>query len=377
MTILAGARVVTPEGILDPGWVQVAADGTIAALGPGATPRPADVVLTGGWLVPGFVDMHAHGGGGATVVGAEPEQVRRFAATHLAHGTTSIVASLVSGQYDALERDVAALADLADEDVVVGSHLEGPWIAPQYKGAHDPDALTDPAAAAVDRLLAAGRGTVRMVTIAPELPGALDAIRLIAGAGVVAAVGHTAATYDEVRAAIEAGATVATHLFNAMRPVNHREPGPVVALLEDDRVTVELIPDGVHLHPAVVAFAAGAAGAGRVALITDAMSATGAGDGEYLLGDMAVVVRDGVARLVEGGNIAGSTLTLDVAFRRAVQDSGFTVPDTVRAISTRPAELMGVADRVGSLAAGRRADLCVLDDDLVLQQVWRAGRQVA
>lgn len=377
MTIVAAPRVVTPDAVLAPGWLVVAPDGTISAVGPGDPPHPADVAVPGGWLVPGFVDMHSHGGGGATVVGADPEQVRTFAATHLAHGTTSIVASLVSGRYIALERDVAALADLVDEGVLIGSHLEGPWIAPEYKGAHDPQALTHPAPDAVERLLAAGRGTVRMVTIAPELPGAVDAVRLMAGAGVVAAVGHTAATYDEVRAAIDAGATVATHLFNAMRPVNHREPGPVVALLADERVTVELIADGVHLHPAVVRLAAAAAGAGRVALVTDAMAATGAGDGSYRLGDMDVVVRDGVARLVEGGNIAGSTLTLDVAFRRAVQESGFSVPDAVRAISARPAELMRVADRVGSLAVGRRADLCVLDDDLRLRQVWRAGIRVS
>jgi N-acetylglucosamine-6-phosphate deacetylase len=216
-----------------------------------------------------------------------------------------------------------------------------------------------------------------MVTMAPELPGAVAATAQLVSQGTVVAVGHTAATYDETRAALDAGAAVATHLFNAMRPINHREPGPIVALLEDERVTVELIPDGVHLHPAVVALAARHAGPARVALVTDAMSATGAGDGAYRLGNLAVVVTDGVARLAKGGNIAGSTLTLDVAFRRAVQESGLSVVDTVHAISTRPAQLLGIDDRVGSLVAGLRADLCALDDDLRLVEVWRAGRPVA
>lgn len=375
MTVIAGAVMVTPDGVVEDGWLEVG-QGRIAALGAGTPPRPADRDLAGRWLIPGFVDMHTHGGGGGTVVGVDPEGVRTFVATHRRHGTTSIVASLVTGEYAALEHDVRALAELADDGLIAGVHLEGPWISPARKGAHDERALRTPEPAAVERLLAAGRGTVRMVTLAPELEHGLDAVRAVVAAGAVAAVGHTDATYDVTRQAVDAGATVATHLFNAMAPVHHREPGPIVALLEDDRVTVELILDGVHLHAAAARLVRAAAGPERVALVTDAMDATDIGDGEYVLGELAVRVEDGVARLVDGGSIAGSTLTMDHAFRFAVERAGFTVPEAVRATSATPARLLGVDGRTGALAPGLDADLVVLGADLTLDAVMARGEWV-
>jgi N-acetylglucosamine-6-phosphate deacetylase len=372
--VIAGAALVTPDGVVDDGWIEVDPEtGRIVALGAGAPPRPADTSLDGGWVVPGFVDMHTHGGGGATVVGADPDHVATFAATHRRHGTTSLVASLVSGHEEALGRDVRVLADLVDDGLIAGIHLEGPWISPERKGAHDPQALRAPEPAMVERLLAAGHGTVRMVTLAPELDHGLDAVRSVVAGGAVAAVGHTDADYDITRSAIDAGATVATHLFNAMAPIHHRMPGPIVALLEDERVTVELILDGVHLHPAIAHHAYTVAGGSRVALVTDAMSAAGFGDGDYLLGDLAVEVRAGVARLVSDGAIAGSTLTMDAAFRFAVTRAGFTVPDAVLAASTTPATLLGIADRTGALSAGLAADLVVLDDAFALVAVMSRG----
>ncbi len=372
MTVIAGAVMVTPDGVVEDGWLEVDG-GRIAALGSGAPPRPAGRDLGGRWLVPGFVDMHTHGGGGGTVVGADEQAVRTFVATHRRHGTTSIVASLVTGEYDALEHDVRALAELTDEGLIAGVHLEGPWISPARKGAHDERALLAPEPGAVDRLLEAGRGTVRMVTIAPELDQGLDAVRAVVATGAVAAVGHTDATYDITRQAIDAGATVATHLFNAMAPVHHRDPGPIVALLEDERVTVELILDGVHLHAAIARLVRAAAGPRRIALVTDAMDATDIGDGEYVLGELAVRVENGVARLVEGGSIAGSTLTMDHAFRFAVQEAGFTVPEAVRATSATPARLLGLDGRTGALAPGLDADLVVLDADLAVDAVMARG----
>lgn len=370
--VIAGASLVTPEAIIEDGWIEVDA-GTIAALGSGSPPRPADRVAQGGWIVPGFVDMHSHGAGGATVVGADPEQVATFVATHRRHGTTSIVASLVTGYEDDLDRDVRALADLVDDGLIAGVHLEGPWISPKRKGAHNPDALRAPEPAMVARLLGAGRGTVRMVTLAPELEHGLDAVRTIVDGGAIAAVGHTDADYDITRAAIDAGATVATHLFNAMAPIHHRAPGPIIALLEDERVTVELILDGVHSHPAIAHHAYTVAGGARVALITDAMSAAGFTDGDYLLGDLAVEVRDGVARLAGDGTIAGSTLTMDAAFRFAVTRAGFSVGDAVRASSTTPATLLGIADRTGALTVGLAADLLLLDDAFEVVAVMSQG----
>jgi N-acetylglucosamine-6-phosphate deacetylase len=210
-----------------------------------------------------------------------------------------------------------------------------------------------------------------MVTLAPEQPAAIDAIRRLVDFGVVVAVGHTDATYDQTRAAIDAGAAVGTHLFNAMRPVLHREPGPVPALLEDDRVTVELICDGVHLHPATIRWVLRTASAQRVALVTDAMAAAGVGDGDYGLGHLTVRVRDGVARQPDG-TIAGSTLTMDRAFR-CVVDAGASVEEAVTMASTTPAEALGLADEIGSITVGRGADLVVLDRTLHVAAVMVKG----
>ncbi len=371
MTVLAGARMVTPAGVVE-GWLEVSGE-RIAALGPGDPPRPADHDLGGQWLVPGFVDIHVHGGARAAYMSGDPDDVASVADLHRRYGTTTTMASLVTGTEDSLAATVASLAAMVDDGLLAGIHLEGPFLARARCGAHDPALLRTPEPALVERLLAAGRGTVRMVTIAAELPQAAEAVRQIIGAGALAAVGHTDATYDETRAALGAGATVATHLFNAMRPLHHREPGPVPALLEDAAVTVELICDGVHLHPAVVRTVVAAAGAGRVALVTDAMAAAGAGDGDYVLGALAVRVEEGVARLVEGGAIAGSTLTMDRAFRFAVE-AGVPVEDTVLMASTNPARLLGLSERVGAIAAGLDADLVVLDDAFARTAVMSRGR---
>ena len=372
--ILAGAALVTPTGILPDGWLEI--DGErIAALGTGAPPRPADVRFDGGWLSPGFIDIHSHGGGGATVVGADPDAVARFAAAHRQHGTTTIVASLVSAHFDSLAHDVSALAELTEEGIIAGTHLEGPWIAMEYKGAHDPGTLRDPDPDEVDALIRIGRGSIRMVTLAPEYPHGIDAVRRFADAGAISAIGHTNATYDQVRAAIDAGATCTTHLFNAMRPVNHREPGPIVALTEDERVTNELILDGVHVHAAAAAFGVRAA-EGRIIFVTDAMTAAAGEDGEYMLGDLPVLVVDGVARLVDGGAIAGSTLTMDSAVRFAIQEVGLAPEAAFAAATSTPARMLGLTDR-GALSAGARADLCHMDADLMLSAVWSAGLPVA
>jgi N-acetylglucosamine-6-phosphate deacetylase len=362
--------MVTPDGVVA-GWLEVS-DGRIAALGPGDPPRSADRDLGGQWLVPGFVDIHVHGGARASYMSGDPDEVASAADLHRRHGTTTTMASLVTGSEDVLVATVTSLADLVDNGLLAGIHLEGPFLAAARCGAHDPALLRDPEPALVERLLAAGRGAVRMVTLAAERPHAADAVTRITAAGALAAVGHTDATYDETRAAIDAGATVATHLFNAMRPLHHREPGPVPALLEDGRVAIELICDGVHLHPAVVRTAVAAAGADRVVLVTDAMAATGVGDGDYLLGALAVRVENGVARLVEGGAIAGSTLTMDRAFRFVV-DAGVPVEDAVLMSSTNPARLLGMTEQVGSVAVGLDADLVVLDGHLARTAVMSKG----
>ncbi|WP_066943147.1 N-acetylglucosamine-6-phosphate deacetylase [Streptomyces lushanensis] len=368
-TVLTGARVVLPTGTVEGGRVIV--EGRRIA---GAAPDDAAVLdLSGHWLVPGFVDMHNHGGGGASFTSGSVDDVLTGIRTHREHGTTTLVASTVTGEMDFLAQRASVLSELVEQGDLAGIHFEGPFISPCRKGAHSEALLRDPNPAEVRKLLDAARGTARMVTLATELPGGIDSVRLLAEHGVIAAIGHTDATYDQTVEAIDAGATVATHLFNAMPPLGHRTPGPIAALLEDERVTVELINDGTHLHPAALELAFHRAGGGRVAFITDAMDAAGFGDGLYQLGPLAVEVRDGVARLVEGGSIAGSTLTLDTAFKRAATVDRLPVEEIVQAVSANPAKLLGVDDRVGSLEPGKDADLVVLDADFSVKGVLYKG----
>jgi N-acetylglucosamine-6-phosphate deacetylase len=367
---LADARIVTPEGVHE-GWLTIE-DGRITHVGKGSAPGPGHSVA-GRHVVPGFVDIHNHGGAGGSFPTGEQEGARAAVELHRRHGTTTTMASLVTDSLDGLARAASALAELCEEGLLAGIHFEGPYIARSRCGAHDPTRLRDPSPAEFAELVKAGRGHVRMVTVAAELPGALDTIRAAVADGVIAAIGHCDADYEQTIAAIEAGASVATHLYNAMPPLGHRAPGPVAALLDDERVTIELINDGVHVHPAMLRLAYEVAGPGRTALITDAMSAAGLGDGDYVLGPMRVRVDDGVARIVEGGSIAGSTLTMDVAFRRAVREVGMSLPDAVQVASLTPARVLGMAGRIGSIAVGKAADLVVLSDDLEVSGVMKDG----
>jgi N-acetylglucosamine-6-phosphate deacetylase len=378
MTLLAAARVVTGSAVHSPGWISHE-QGVITGVGSGRPDQP-DHDHGDATLVPGFVDIHVHGGGGGSFTAGDADSARRAVGSHRRHGTTTTMASLVTASPGDLLASVSMLAELHRDGVVAGIHLEGPWISPHRCGAHDPAQLRDPDAAEIDRLLAAADGALAMVTIAPELPGALDAVRRLADAGVVVAVGHTDCSHAVAAAAIDAGARVATHLFNAMRPIHHRDPGPIVALLDDPRVTVELIADGIHLDPALYRHVGRTVGPDRVALVTDAMAAAGLGDGGYRLGEMAVDVRDGVARIAGTDTIAGSTTTMDQLFRNAVGGPPTDGPidaallRAVRQTATNPARVLGRTD-IGALEPGRRADVVVLDADLHVTGVIVAGDQ--
>ena len=400
MLLLAGGRIVTPGGVLSPGWIRLAGP-VIDAVGPGDAREQPAVDLRGQWVLPGFVDIHVHGGGGASFTEGTIDEARQAAAFHRGHGTTTMLASLVTAPLTELETRAAMLAELADDGTIAGLHLEGPFLSPARRGAQDPRHMVAPDVAVFERLRAAARGHLRVITLAPELPGAAKVIEAATRAGVTVAVGHTDATAEVTMAAIDAGARHATHLFNGMRPPHHREPGAVGALLDRDEVTCEVIADGVHLHDIAIRLAARAAGPGRLVLVSDAMAAAGMRDGRYQLGSMRVTVAGGVARLLEDpadpghtgdpgqtgdpgrvdtaaqvGAIAGSTATLADVVRHAIA-AGLPVPDAAAAASTNPARVLGRADRTGALRPGLAADLVVCDDDFRPSAVMRQGEWLA
>ena len=372
--LLANARLALPDGVLRHGWLRVE-DGRIAALGEGAA-GGAGRDLGGAVLAPGFIDVHVHGAAGAEFLDADAGQRAAILRAHARGGTTGLLATTVTASRERLAAAVAALA--AAEPVpggaaLLGIHLEGPYLCDRRRGAQDPAHLRAPDLGELDALLASG--PVRLVTLAPELPGALAAIERLAGAGVVASVGHTDATYAQALAAFDAGATHATHLFNGMRPFHHREPGVIGAALERDDVTCELICDGEHLDPAVVGLVRRIKGLDRTVLITDAMAATGLGDGEYRLGALPVRVRGRRAELADG-TLAGSTLTMGAAVRTAVRAAGLALPDALRMAAATPARVLGLEASKGALAPGLDADLVVLDDDLAVTGTMVGGAWV-
>lgn len=368
MLISAGA-VHTGDSVLTPGFVEVE-DDRVVAVGPATGPVDLPDLV----LAPGLVDVHCHGGGGAAFTDADLdlEAVSRVLDLHSGHGTTTMIASLVTASIDRLESQVAALASATEEGTIAGIHLEGPWLSPAHRGAHETSLLVAPTIPDVERLLTAGRGTIRMATIAPELPGAEEAIELLRRSGVVVAVGHTGCTHGQALAAVALGATGATHLFNAMPQIHHRAPGPILALSDAPGVTLEIITDGVHLAPPLVTHLFADRG-NRLALITDAMAAAGSADGEYLLGELAVEVRDGIARLAGQDTIAGSTHTMDAAVANCVA-WGVPLADAVRAATSQPADYLGLA--AGRLRPGTRADLVALRPDGTLVGVMQAGAWV-
>lgn len=372
--LLTAATVVTGSEVLRPGWIELS-EGVITVVGSGAAPRPADRDLGDATVIPGFVDTHLHGGGGGNFSAASDAETSLSVELHRRHGTTTMVASLVTASPEDLLRQVSSLAEQVSAGAIDGIHLEGPWLSVKRCGAHQPSLMRDPDPDEIAQVLAAGGGAIRMITFAPERDGAVAAIGQVVDAGVVAAIGHTEATYMQTQVAIGVGATVGTHLFNAMRPIDRREPGPIIALLEDSRVTVELITDGVHLDPAIYRHVTRSVGVDRVSLITDAMAATGMADGVWQLGPLAVDVSDGVARVAGTETIAGSTATMDRVFRFAVLHSGLpgdaALLSAVRQSSVNPARALGFPS-VG-LATGAVADLVVLDADLNVTGVLRRG----
>ncbi len=368
-------------------WLA-AGGGVIIARGRGSgwTHVPVSTAATvldaaGAFLAPAYVDIHCHGGGGCSAEDGEAG-LSRLLDVHRAHGTRGLVLSYVSDSIEGLcESLTVGSRSVGSNPALLGLHAEGPFLASDFRGAHAPAALTHPTAEAVDRILEAAGGTLAQITLAPELPGALEAIGRFTSAGVTVAVGHTAATYEEAAEAFAAGASVLTHTFNGMPGIHHRSPGPILAAVDAAHVTLELINDGVHVAAAAARMITALA-PGRVALITDSTAATGMGDGDYRLGRLPVRVEDAQARVLgtDGalGALAGSTLSMDDAVARAVAEVGMSPVEAVRAASLVPLRALGlVAEDVECLLhVGMPADFLLLDDDMSIRRSWIGGDRV-
>jgi N-acetylglucosamine-6-phosphate deacetylase len=370
--LISGATVVAAEGLWSPGWL-VAAGGRIQALGPGEPPGGVRVEVTtlgtvvdarGCLLLPGFIDVHVHGGDGADAMDADADGLRRMARFHATHGVTALLPTTWSAPPAALEAAVGAIADtlgpVEGGATILGAHLEGPWINPARAGAQDPAGIRPPDTAEARRLLDLGRGAVRLVALAPEMPGAVDVIRECRGRAVVVAAGHTEANWDEMTAAVAAGVRHVTHTFNAMGGLGHREPGTAGAALALAELRCELIADGHHVHPGAMAVLARSKGPGGVVLISDAVRAAGLPEGEVDLGGRPAQHCCGAVRLPDG-RLAGSVLTLDVALRNFAAATGWGWPDLARAVADNAADALGLPTK-GRLAAGLDADLALLAD---------------
>ena len=374
-TVFHRARKLDAVGQVDDFWMLVDGD-TITSTGTGVPPSADELVdVAGGWLTPGFIDLHSHGAGGYSYEDGA-DAIGAAVAVHRRHGTTRSVISLVANPLASLETSLATVASLVAVDpLILGTHLEGPYLAPERRGAHNADFLLEPQPAQLDRLLDAAAGTLRQITIAPELANAVEAIEILAGNDVVVAVGHTDSDYETTKRAFRAGARILTHAFNAMAGIHHRAPGPVIAAFEDELVTLELVLDGHHVRTEVAALVFAQA-PGRVALITDAMAGADAPDGSYSLGSLTAEVHGGIATIAGTDTIAGSTLTQDVALRIAIERVGLSPTEAVAALTLTPARALGLEHRHGLLAAGYAADAVILDAKWRVQQVWAAGAKL-
>ena len=378
------ARALTPfEDISDA--VLVIEGSKISAVGRrGAVvlPRGArEISMRGNTVVPGFVDVHIHGAGGHDVMEGTTEALEIIAATVARHGTTSIVATTVTASemetcesVGNIARFIIATGQFSARELgaeILGIHFEGPFISPARRGVHPAKWIVPPSAAFLSALLEEARGTAQILTLAPELAGALELIATARRAGLVISLGHTDASYEQAQAAIDAGATHAAHVFNAMRPFSHRETGVIGAVLTSPKVTAELIADGVHVDQAAMRVLIDSKTPERVILVSDGTSATGMPDGKYQLGKFEVTVSGGVCRNSEG-RLAGSTLTLDRALRNIVA-LGIPLASALRMVTANPARQIGLGARKGVLAAGADADLVFLDDKLEVSGVMTRG----
>lgn len=334
---------------------------------------PEELDARGLFVAPGFIDLQVNGGAGYNFESAAPAEILKIVEFHLSHGTAGLLPTLVTAPINKLRETMVQLKAL-NHPAILGAHLEGPFISQKRKGAHNPEYILLPSLEKFHELVTDFVGFIKIVTLAPELPQAMELAREIKKIGAIPAIGHTEATYEQAWQAVQMGAELFTHLGNAMTGLHHREPGAVGAALDSDAY-VELICDGVHLHPAFVRLVAKVKGYDRICLVTDAISAAGLPDGQYTLGDLPVFVENEVARLADG-TLAGSTLTMERAVKNFMEFTGCSLPEAVRCATLNPARLLGIDDRKGSLAVGKDADLVIFDEDFRVHYTILGGKIV-
>jgi N-acetylglucosamine-6-phosphate deacetylase len=379
-------QVLTPNGICNDGVLAI--QGESISYAGDASGLPADLKQAAaevinqpdGYIIPGFIDIHVHGGNGEDFMDATKDVLDKITSFHSSQGTTAMLATTMTAPKAAIDHVLQEVNDYQSQDMpytrLVGVHLEGPFISPKWPGAQNPEHIVHANIDWLEEWVSTYPDLVRQVTLAPEREGALEAISWLNNHGIVAALGHTDATYEEVEAAVEAGLSHGVHTFNAMTGLHHRKPGVVGAMLSDDRLSCEIIADGIHVHPAAIRILARMKQDGNLILITDAMSATGMADGEYTLGDLPVVVENGIATLKSNrDSLAGSTLTMIKGFQLLVREVGLSIEQASRVGSLNPATKIGIADLTGSLEVGKLADVLVISSDLELQGVWIQGQR--
>lgn len=378
------ARVVTLSGIINNAIIRVV-DGLITFIGTDSQLSAEDrgwyseaIDAKGGYIMPGFIDVHVHGGFGADFMDASDEAYDTITKYHMEHGTTTMLATSMTQSRDALSAVVAAVDSYMKKDMpyaqLAGLHLEGPFVNPKYKGAQNEIFMMDPQIEWLEEWHQQYPGVMKQLSLAPEREQALNTIRWCRAHGINVAAAHTDATYEQFEEAVNAGLNQAVHTFNAMTPIHHRNPGVAGGVLTDDRVMAEIIADGHHVHPAVIKLLVRAKAVGKLVLITDAISAAGMPSGSYELGGLPVTVIDGVARLTNGNSLAGSTLTMIGAVQFMVNQVGLTLEEASRLASYNAAVLLDIDKYTGSIEVGKQADLVWTDADLHIQHVWTKGR---
>lgn len=372
--VINAGEIITPFQVYYDSVVAVDSSGMISYVGPRNefSGDGKEIIDAGEEIVaPGFIDIHIHGANGADVIEGKIESIEKIARFVIRHGVTGFYPTTVTSPLEMIKKSITSTVKAIERSVkgarILGMHLEGPFVSLEKAGAQDKRYILKPSRELIDELLTLGKGYIKRVTLAPEIDGALEAIKYLREKGVVVAMGHTNATYEEAIRAIEAGATVANHIYNQMRRFHHRDPGILGAVLTRDDVYAEIIIDDVHHHYAAREIVMRCKGTDKVALITDSIMATGLPDGEYMLGAQKIIIKNGISRLPDG-TLAGSTLTLDEAVKNTVKHLNVSLRDAIKMATYVPARIMGIDKVLGSIKVGKLGDLVILDKKLNVQK---------